>query len=411
MVTVDRTSSSRERHLRALDAWNPQPPPGWEPVAAVCRGVRARLDELSDRITRAIGREVSANPARPPSREQIYADVYDNIDMILLGIAERREPSEEELAIRRELGRRDANEGLPLQSVMGSYHVGFREHWAALVAEAQRQGGDAPGMILIASANLWDWTYAVMSAVAEEYERVIAERDAAEALVHAHFIDLVVRDPECDECSALARGLRFDPDGSFRVIALPASATSSLAARLRAAADEHAAAAAYGARGRTALIVVQGASSPALDRILAEATGGEPVGVGLERRGLQGARLSVSDAERALGLAAGRGELVRFEDAWLPATVLAMRNTLGPLLVRGAEVAAANAHLADAVRAFADADFSLAEGSRRLLLSQTSLRHRLNRWKQLTGWDPWTWDGMSRSLLALDLQAAERGSL
>jgi hypothetical protein len=396
--------------LRSDEPWSPIVPEGWEPVAGVCRAVRDDLPALTERILRAIRREVSSHPARPPAPEQLYADVYDNLDMILFGIAEHREPFPEELAIRGELGRRDATNGLPLQSVMASYHVGFREHWATLVAESQRQGGEAPGKILIASADLWDWTYAMMNVVAAEYGRVIAEREAAEALAHAHFIDLLVRDPGSDACAAIARGLGFDTDGAFTAIAFPASATQGLDARLRASVGERQIVATFGARGRTMLAIVQGAGGADLDAILASATAGEAIGVGLERAGLPGARVSVTDAERALELAETRGSVVRFADAWLPATVLALRGTLGTLLEIGVEVAASNPHLADAVRAFADANFSLAEGARRLVLSQTSLRHRLTRWKTLTGWDPWTLDGMSRSVMSLDLLASRSGT-
>lgn len=388
--------------LRSDEPWEPRAPQGWGPVAEVCRAVRADLDALAARILRAIGTEVSAAPARPPSPRRIFADVFDTLDMILFGIAERREPAPEELAVRRALGRRDALEGIPLQSVMGSYHVGFREHWAALVAEAQRQGGEAPGMILVASANLWDWTYAMMNAVAEEYAGVIAEREGTEALAHAHLIDVLVRDPGSDECATLAAGLGYAVSGAFRALAFQESATGGFAARLRAAAAQRGVTATYGARGRTALMITQGASDDALDGIVAQAGGG-PLGVGLERAGLPGARLSVIDAERALAVATTRDAVVRFEDGWLTATVLAQRDTFEPILARGAQVAASNAHLADAVRAFAAADFSLAQGARVMLLSQTSLRHRLNRWKHLTGWDPWTWDGMSRSLLSLEM--------
>lgn len=395
--------------LRSDEPWTPTVPEGWEPVAAVCRAVRDDLPSLTERILYAIRREVSSRPARPPAPEQLYADVFNNLDMILFGIAERREPAPEELEVRGELGRRDANNGMPLQSVMASYHVGFREHWAALVAESQRQGGEAPGKILIASANLWDWTYAMMNVVAAEYGRVVAERQAAEALAHAHFIDLLVRDPASEDCAAIARGLGFDTDGAFLALAFPASATQGLDARLRAAVAERGVTATFGARGRTILAIVQGVHADDLDAILDSASGGEAVGVGLSRSGLPGARASVTDAERALELGETRGSIVRFADAWLPATVLALRATLAPVLDHGAAVAAANPHLAEAVRAFAASDFSLAEGARRLVLSETSLRHRLTRWKTLTGWDPWTLDGMSASMFSLDLQRRAPG--
>ncbi|MCC5949132.1 MAG: helix-turn-helix domain-containing protein [Nitriliruptoraceae bacterium] len=55
---------------------------------------------------------------------------------------------------------------------------------------------------------------------------------------------------------------------------------------------------------------------------------------------------------------------------------------------RGTPVAAEHPHLADAVRTFAEAGFSVSEAGRRLEVHANTVAYRLDRWEELTGWDP-----------------------
>ena len=57
------------------------------------------------------------------------------------------------------------------------------------------------------------------------------------------------------------------------------------------------------------------------------------------------------------------------------------------------------------MRTFADANLSLAETARRLFLAPNSVRSRLDRWKKLTGLDPWTLKGAVISVLAMETSA------
>lgn len=381
--------------LVELGPWAPAPPDGWSPVAAICGEARDDLHELTERAVDAITTEITeyATLGAVPRRD-LLESVYRNFDMLLLGIAEHRGPREEEIEVRRHLGRRRAMQGLPVQSLIGAFHVGYRELWATLVERAQHAGGDAPGLLLAGGSTVWGWIHVVTSAVADEYQREVARQRAAQARMRTRFFDLLTQDPDSDECRAVARILGFDPEGTFQAIALAAADGTQPAEAF----EGLAAATAYDERRAATLIVCQGMPEAEIHVAVA----GGAAGVGLEREGLHGARLSLIDAERALELAVQRGGVARFADVWLPAVVLSQRHTLSPLLAHGSKLAARNPHLADAVRTFAAAGFSAAAGARQLGISQTSFRYRLTRWQQLTGWDPWSFYGLSASLVACE---------
>lgn len=126
------------------------------------------------------------------------------------------------------------------------------------------------------------------------------------------------------------------------------------------------------------------------------------IGCGSTRPGLRGARASLEDAERTLTVTA-EGATGRFEDAWLGATLAGSRDRLVPLLAAGQRVAAEHPHLAAAVTGYADGRFSVSEAARHLGLHADTVAYRLDRWHELTGWDPRSFAGLARSLAALRL--------
>ena len=126
------------------------------------------------------------------------------------------------------------------------------------------------------------------------------------------------------------------------------------------------------------------------------------IGIGALRQGLHGARASLRDAEEALAVTRG-ATTTRFDEVWLWATLAVVGERLGPLLAPGTEVAATHPHLAEAVHAFAEAGFSLSEASRHLELHANTVAYRLDRWEELTGWDPKSFAGLVRSVASLRL--------
>lgn len=403
-----RASETGREDLRPTQRWEPAAPDGWAPVARVCQTVRDALEELTQTIVDAIRREID-DYARTPSVStgDLFASVYQNVDVMLLGIAEHRGPHGPELEVRRQLGRYRARQGLPIQSLVAAYHVGYRELWAALVREARAAGDPTPDLLLEGSAIVWGWIHSITAAVTDEYLREVAQRQAADSRARSHFIDLLMHDAASEECAELARGYGFRPEGTFQALAVPL--TGGEEAQITDSIRGRRATAIVGDRGRTAIILVQSGRPESGSPQLALGVN-QLAGVGLPRVGIANVRLSIVDAERALELSRRRGRPSRFEEDWLEATLLSHQETLAPVLKRSIDVARLYPHLAETVRTFAAVDLSLAEAARQLHLAPNSVRHRLDRWTQLSGVSPWTLIGASRSLIALELCGSESWS-
>jgi sugar diacid utilization regulator len=148
--------------------------------------------------------------------------------------------------------------------------------------------------------------------------------------------------------------------------------------------------------GRTLTVTVQGVPEETVVALLGE----RPIaGAGLPRGGLAGAAESLIDAERALALAERRGEMVHFDQDWLMATLLPQAARLAPLA--RATAAEDHPHLAEAVRAYAHHHFSITASAEALHVHANTVKYRLTRWQEITGWDPRTLDGLMRSLVSL----------
>lgn len=380
-------------------------PPGWEPIARICRRVSDDADRLTEHIVRCFEDEIPAY--RAPSavpRADALGSVRRQIEEIFFSLAEHRGPTAEELRIRRELGHRRAAQGLPVDALLQAYHVGYRELWLELVSQASRDP-DAQELLLTAATTFWGWMYVVTQAVAEAYEETSRAREALAAGIRQRFLELLVSgDLDSEVLAELARSLGFSAEGTYRAVgvrphALDGSEVGRLQRELGRAGGVHQCL----ARGQELLVLSQEDSvtevEAAVRRVVREAA----VGIGVARPGLAGARQSIVDAERALALAVRRGGSVRFEEDWLPAMVLRSQEQLHKPLEVGLEVARRQPHLAETVRAFAHSGFSVSETARRLSLHPNSVTYRLDRWRQLTGWNPRSFSGLANSLAALEL--------
>lgn len=388
---------------RSLDGWDLIVPDGWEPVADVCRAMFDERDAITEHINDQIRHEIAEFEERSSviSRSDIAWSTGGGVVNFLRGVAECQPAREENLEFQRLVGRRSAMRGLPLQPLIAAYEVGFRELWSILAHRSS--GGPAATLLLERGSIVWQRLVETTTAVAEGYKQEVARREAFESTATAHFLEALGQDPGSDEAASLARELGFDPDGTFQVVALGGPiAVSDIARSLAAAVQERGAHASSTQRGRTAVVIMQQVDEALLDAALDAIPPTTAVAVGGTSAGLSGARLSFVEAERALELAVARKDICRFDDEWLLASLMAHRASVERVLSPGLS-AAAKQHLADALRAFARSGFSVAESARLLAVSPNSLRYRLTRWRALTGWDPWTFDGLSRSLLALDV--------
>lgn len=404
----------RERPTgQALDLATPETDPwasldvpaGWERVAEVCRRLGRRLPAFSQEVADAVDAELPEYLGEGGvDREDLVMSIERNFEMTLIGMAERRGPTDTELQIRRELGRRRALQGRPIDMLLRAYHIGFRELWRALVESAEDVDPETATRLLRASGTAWQWVHEVTSAVSDAHVAVERRRTRLVAGLHQRFLEmLLAADADARELVDVALTLGFQPDGVFQAAAaLPSDLHEDVVARAEDALEREGVVGLCAARASAWVLLVQ-ASAEVLERLVLELFDGDPSGIGMAREGLAGARVTVGDADRALELARRRGGTVRFATDWPAITVAQMQDRLAPVLGAGVEVARGNRTLADTVVAFAEAGFSVAGAARRLEVHPNTVTYRLGRWSELTGWDPQSWPGLASSLAAVEL--------
>ncbi|MDT7652912.1 MAG: hypothetical protein QOI36_4318, partial [Pseudonocardiales bacterium] len=123
-------------------------------------------------------------------------------------------------------------------------------------------------------------------------------------------------------------------------------------------------------------------------------------------RGAGGSGCQRRRRRRRSGMGTPEPPDVYFAHDWLAVSLSRQATRLAPLFTRAAATAQADVHLAEAVLAFADNGLSLAGAARALHLHPNSLSYRLDRWRERSGWDPRTGDGLVASLVALRLYSA-----
>ncbi|XVU21895.1 PucR family transcriptional regulator [Actinoplanes sp. CA-054009] len=376
--------------------------PDWEFIAAICREAEANIDGFAELHATMIRGEVTEYGVID---EHLLSDtVREEIRHLLAGITARRPPSPAEAQFSRHVGRNRADLGIPLEALLGAYHFGYQLAWrTARTLVLQRDPRRVDDLMIMVDL-LWSWLRYITSAVADGYNEASADREQAQFALAQTLVTALADDHvDAPAVASAARGLGLDPAGWFRVLHVPAhDPAPEHLQQLRRALHQQSIAAVAVCRGATTVVVVQDAAP---DDVLA-ALGEPPVaGIGMRRRGLAGAAESFADGERAFAVAAGRGQRVEFETTWLVATLRSELDRLRPLLDPGLHLD--QPHLAAAVRALIDNDLSVTRAAQALHLHHNTVKYRLNRWRELTGWDPHSLDGLVRSLLVLSAAPPE----
>jgi hypothetical protein len=377
----------------------------WEPARTLCHALMADDTEVAAAAIDSIRAELPGYAVVDRAEQERI--VREQLLALFAGLADRTLPGKAEADHARRLGRRRAAEGLPVEALLGAYHVAYREAWDALLNRARAVGAAQERRLLGAVSLLWVWLRVMTSAAADGYADQARAQDEARTSLEHRFIETLYGGPDTAELTAsLARALGFDPQGDFQAACSPAASwpprdLELLRRRYRFGAGP----AVTAVRGTTLVIVAQDVPAGLIHDL--ERGGDAPVtaGVGLLRPGLDGAAASLADAERAMALALLQGGVVCFRSEWLAATLLPYMSRLRPLTDPGP--AAGQAHLRDAVQAYARHGFSITAGARALHIHPNTMKYRLDRWQQLTGWDARTLDGLLRSVLSITLPAPE----
>jgi hypothetical protein len=299
-----------------------------------------------------------------------------------------------------DLARTRASQDVEIDALIGAFHLGDQVLWEALRAAAPEGAAVLADAAALMLAQLHALTMTLAAAHAEASQilhgrrltvsqRLIELLDDgtvdAEAAAHAEALGL------SDRAQSLAlvwRSPRPEADALELARAVAAAGVTSVVAHLPSG---------------ESVLVCQGTDPEQLHRRAAPCLGERAGGIGLPRAGLRGAAQSIADARLAAGAAARLPvpAVLRLDECWLDAVVLAERDRLSVIFAPIAEVARTRPHLAAAVTAFAESGMQVTRAAQRLNLHPNSLSYRLDRWGSLTGWHPRTFDGLRRSLAAI----------
>ena len=363
-----------------------------EVVNNVCDEILRDVDLLVTRIITQIRREFPEYNVVADAEQR--AMVVDEMRNVIIGFRDRRPPAVADARHGEMLGRRRAEQGIPIETLLGAYNTGYNILWNELRDRALARDPAGEADLLPVVNVMMAWLRSITGVVAEGYASATSARDEDRLALAQSFITGLSHGGAGESVEAAARGLGFDPAGTFQVICASADGWTPRALHdLRRALCGPAAVVALGS---VLTVTVQGTSVKSVLALLGEHT---VAGVGLPRIGLAGAAESLTDAERALTLAHGRGAAVHFERDWLLATLLPQARRLAPLT--RTDAAQNHPHLAEAVRAYARNNFSIAASAEALDLAANTVKYRLARWQEITGWDPRTLDGLMRSLISL----------
>ncbi len=399
-----------------MTAPTPLPPTASPAVAVLGKAVVERIDELTDTLVEAILREDPSysGPGRTP-RDDLQRSCHDNLLRILHSLTGDTDPTTDPFDAPRATGRRRAEQGMPLESVLHAYRVGFRIIWEALVTEARRSG-DGIEALVDAATEVWELVDVFSSTVSESYrstEAEFARRDdrRRDALVDAL---LEGRGTERSVAADAAAALDLPEHGRYAVVVVSGEeASPSTGSALRARGLRSA----WRTRtDREIGLVALGGHDPAELVALLEGIGGLRAGVSPVVDGLAEVDVAHRLAETALrALPPGDPAVAELDTRLAGALLVTAPDLAGRLVQRalGGVLALESDErkvLLDTLRAWLDTGGSAGQTAARLYCHRNTVLNRLRRLEGLTGRSLERVDHLvewSLALLALDVLPAE----
>lgn len=386
---------------------------GWSGIVEACNELLADMDSLVTRIIERTRREVPAYIGVVPISDQLEAARSDSV-RILRALIDRAHPDDGDLDGARELGRVRAAQGLPVAEMLQAYHVAFAALWDALLVRVPGIDTDpaAQRAALGAVEILWAWVQVLSATVAQAHANAARAHNATQVDLRHRFFDALLAGRARHQGTAdIARMLGMEPERPFRAVVVRGSGWSSERVEALQVELNRGAGIAQTARlGSNVFAIAQGISADRLAAAVLRVDPDATAGIGVERTGLHGAADTLIDAERAAQLAAGIGRPVYFSDEWVSATLFDEQARLMALFEPALELASTRPDLVEAVQSFGTCGLSITAAARNLGVHPNTLTYRLQRWTEMTGFDPRTFDGLVRSLTSFSFLRSPRES-
>lgn len=387
-------------------------------MVELSKAVLADLDELTDRLVEVILREDPSysGPGRT-SREDLHQSCHDNLLRILQWLTGTTDADTDPFDAPRATGQRRAEQGMPLESVLHAYRLGYRIIWEGLVAEARERGPEGVEGLVEAATEVWMLVDEFSSTVSDSYRATEAEFARRNDRRRDALVDALLegRGTERALAADAAAALDLPEYGRYVVVVLAGADTSRAATDVLRARNLRVA-----WRNRTDReigLVSLGRCRPA-DVVDALTTaGGLRAGVSPAVDGLAEVDVAHRLAETALRALPTGEPLVAELDARLPGALLVTAPDLSARLVQralgglfaleGAECTV----LLDTLRTWLDTGGSAGQTAARLYCHRNTVLNRLRRLESLTGRSLDRVDHLvewSLALLALDVLPTER---
>ncbi|MBE9373211.1 helix-turn-helix domain-containing protein [Saccharopolyspora sp. HNM0983] len=207
-----------------------------EPPARVTHELaRARLDDVEELTERLLAAIFTDNPEwtdySPVPREDLWEGCRQYLERVLQ-ILSGRVPGPDGDDVAEEIGRRRAEQGVPLEVMLRTFRLGGRVVWEALLDQAQRDGAD-PDAVLGVATSIWTVIDGLSSTLSTSYRNTELERlRRDDQRQHALIEDLLSgRARDTAFAQRTAKELDLPTTGRYLVVVAEMSADGSFALR------------------------------------------------------------------------------------------------------------------------------------------------------------------------------------
>lgn len=397
-------------------------------VVVLSAAVLDDLPALTDRLVEAILAEDPSysGPGRT-SREDLHRSCFNNLERILRCLTGTTQPGIDLFDAPRATGTRRAEQGMPLESVLHAYRLGYRIIWERLVQQARVAGPGGIEALVEAATEVWAIIDEFSSIVADAYRQTEADFARRDDRRRNTLVDALLegRGTERAVAADAAAALDLPEHGRFAVVVLAGEDTSRPAGSALARAGMRSV---WRLRtDREIGLVSLGRSEPpdvvrALQSVPAAAVpeqgrGGLRAGVSPAVEGLAQIDVAHRYAETALRALPTAEPLVAELDARLPGALLVTAPDLAARLVQRALGGVLDLDLDErtllltTLRTWLDTGGSAGQTAGRLYCHRNTVLNRLRRIEALTDRSVEHVDHLvewSLALLALDVLPAER---
>lgn len=363
-------------------------------LSDLCARVSADVPDMAEVITSQI--RASFPEYQSVDRDDHASHVREQNQRQIDTIAERRDPNAADLARVGTLGRLRAWQGLPVETVMGAWHIGSKELLCRFIANGDGHEELLPevAVSVLSTINI------LTTELASAHATVDRAKHALKSTIRRRFLDLLLKDDASpEELTDIALSLGFQPDGHF------------IAAYIQVGGDDrdgvlHAQTDSQPISELTVmddglLATIRQSDSPqAFSQLARIFPAPARIAIGAPRAGLRGASLSLADAADCLRLTSPANRISQFSNDWLDASLISQHDRLADISPLALQVAKDHPALAETILTFARLRHSIVNTAETMHLHKNTVLYRLNRWQSLSELDPRSVESYSIALLS-----------